>query len=412
MKSQNGKSNKDLDLILDYLLKLKSPNFSQIPLVDENSHLQKIVEAINELSNSLKTSFENAKFLDLSLEMLCIAGFDGYFKKVNPAFSRVLGYSEQELISKPFESFIHPEDIEPTRNEVKKISKGLPTIFFENRYLAKDGKYRVLNWTASPDVSSGLMYATARDLTAQKESEIENRKLLLRLSQSSKLESLGQITAGVTHEINNPLAIISGTIDLMSKISNDPDKLSQKILIVKNACQRIVRIVDGLRKFSRANEAKKFKPVSISQIANEVLSLSETRAKQNQISLSCTVETDALINCDEVSIGQVLLNLFNNGIDAASTNQEKWVKIVLNEDKNDVVLHVIDSGQGIPKYVSDKMFDPFFTTKSVGMGTGLGLSISKGIIQDHSGTIEYLVEATNTCFEIRLPKADLSKKVS
>jgi len=118
------------------------------------------------------------RFFDLSIDMMCIAGTDGYFKRINPAFEKSLGYSEAELLAKPFIDFVHPDDISPTLAELKKLSCGYPTLTFENRYCCKDGSYKWLSWTAHPVDS--VIYAIARDVTEQK-------RLNLALHESEKI---------------------------------------------------------------------------------------------------------------------------------------------------------------------------------------------------------------------------------
>lgn len=121
--------------------------------------------------NKLNFSAEYEKFFSLSFDMLCIAGTDGYFKELNPAFEKVLGYTRAELISKPFLEFIHPDDLQVTLNVVAELSEGKPTINFRNRYYCKDGSLKVLDWTAAPDPETGMIYAVAKDFTAQVELE-------------------------------------------------------------------------------------------------------------------------------------------------------------------------------------------------------------------------------------------------
>lgn len=111
------------------------------------------------------------RLFDLSIDMLCVAGFDGYFKSLNPAFTNVLGYSEAELLSKPFVEFVHEDDREVTVAEVAKLSGGDITLHFENRYRCRDGTYRRLAWTAYPEEKSQIIYAVARDVTVQKSAE-------------------------------------------------------------------------------------------------------------------------------------------------------------------------------------------------------------------------------------------------
>lgn len=118
------------------------------------------------------------KFFLYSLDLLCIAGIDGHFKLVNPSFERTLGWSEEELLSKPFIEFVHPDDVISTLLEVDKLSQGQPTVSFENRYKCKDGEYRNLLWAAYPELETGLLYSVARDVTERRVIERQREKKL------------------------------------------------------------------------------------------------------------------------------------------------------------------------------------------------------------------------------------------
>jgi PAS domain S-box-containing protein len=137
---------------------------------------------IREVAERRVAEQERDKFFSLSIDMLCISNGDGYFKRLNPAFERTLGYTVEELTDRPFLDFVHPEDAAVTLAEVdKQLSGGVPVLHFENRYRCKDGTYRWLAWTSMPDVETGMMYALARDVTARKSLEAEREGLILEL---------------------------------------------------------------------------------------------------------------------------------------------------------------------------------------------------------------------------------------
>jgi signal transduction histidine kinase len=247
-----------------------------------------------------------------------------------------------------------------------------------------------------------LLGSAFEDSRADNENRM--RLLILKSSHIEKLASLGDMSAGVAHEINNPLAIISGTVELLPKFSDNPEKLASKIEIIQKSCNRIARIVKSLEKFSRSDEKSHFLPHRICKIAEEVMLLIGAKSKRHSTPVTLECSTQAAIFCDEVEIEQVLVNLINNGIDAVQGKPEKWVKVSIFEDGLSVVVRVIDSGLGISEKVQNKLFEPFFTTKKVGEGTGLGLSISRGILEEHKATIAVLRDSPNTCFEIRFSR--------
>jgi PAS domain S-box-containing protein len=248
------------------------------------------------------------------------------------------------------------------------------------------------------------MFGMNWDRTNEKNLEMILEKERAKSLHSAKLASLGEMSAGIAHEINNPLAIISGSLSILEKHATNPEKFRSKIDTIKKATERISKIINGLRKFSRSTDVKEYKAHSIAQLVKDVMVLSETKSKRHEAPIEFEQLCDAKIHCDEIEIEQVLVNLVSNAIDAVKDKQERWVKIRLHEANNEVVLQVIDSGRGIPESIADKIFQPFFTTKAVGEGTGLGLSITKGILDEHKAKIFLNKDWPNTCMEIRFPK--------
>lgn len=229
---------------------------------------------------------------------------------------------------------------------------------------------------------------------------------------SAKLISLGQMSAGIAHEINNPLSIISGSISILPRYVEQPEKFNSKLAIIQKSCDRIAKIVGGLKKFSRTDDKKSFSPRNLENIIKESMVLVEAKLKRDDVSLNLEINTQATIDCDELEILQVLVNLLSNADDAVKNLPEKWIKVTLHEENSKIVLRVIDSGSGVPENIRIRLFEPFFTTKEVGEGTGLGLSISKGIIEKHKGSLEIIDDSPNTCFEIKFPRSEESVNAS
>jgi PAS domain S-box-containing protein len=237
---------------------------------------------------------------------------------------------------------------------------------------------------------------------ASQQLEMERAKTL----RNAKLASLGEMSAGIAHEINNPLTIIYGTVRALPKFLNNPDQLNAKIANIQSASERISKIVRSLRKFSRTAEKSDYKIYSLAEIIKEAIVLTGAKAQRHSTRLELESSADCRIFCDEIELEQVFVNMINNAIDAVKDLPDPWVILRLTESDRQLIVHVRDSGPGISPDVQKKLFQPFFTTKPVGQGTGLGLSIVKGILDEHQATIEILSHDPHTCFEIRFAKVE------
>jgi PAS domain S-box-containing protein len=146
-------------------------SMTKVPLPGEDGGIVGLVGICRDITELKQTEEERDRFFTLSLDMLCIAGFDGYFKRLNPAFERILGYSLEELLAHPFLHFVHPDDHEATRAAMSRLLAGGDIVSFENRYRCRDGSYRWMLWTAAPFIEQRLIYAAARDITERKATE-------------------------------------------------------------------------------------------------------------------------------------------------------------------------------------------------------------------------------------------------
>ena len=230
------------------------------------------------------------------------------------------------------------------------------------------------------------------------------------LIQSSKLATLGEMAGGIAHEINNPLAIINGYSKLidqhLAQDNIEPHTLKQLNSVIQTTTMRITEIITGLRSFSREGANDPQKIISVKKIIEKTLSLCMEKMKNHNINISFSdISADLTVECREVQIEQVLLNLLNNAYDAIATQNERWIKISCTEAESKIIISVIDSGAGVDPAIIDRIFEPFFTTKEVGKGTGLGLSVSYGILKEHNGNLVYDRSHPNSKFDLILPKS-------
>src|SRR5207302_4455098 len=143
----------------------------KIPLLDAGGRPQFLLGISEDITELKQAREELDRYFTFSIDMLCIAGADGYFKRLNPAWQKILGHSTQELMARPYLDFVHPADRERTIREAEKLGRGVDSVSFENRYRSKDGSYKWLSWSATPFREQGLIYAVARDITELKQTE-------------------------------------------------------------------------------------------------------------------------------------------------------------------------------------------------------------------------------------------------
>jgi PAS domain S-box-containing protein len=346
---------------------------------------------------------EADRFFTMSMDPLCVADVRGELRRMNPAFQRILGYSDQDLRRLNCIELVHPEDREMTLQRLEQLKKGFSFNNFEHRVLAQDGRYHILSWAATIDLETGTVFGAFRDIS-------ENRENELKLLQSARMATLGEMAGGIAHEINNPLAIIHGRarqiVRSLEKGDYDKKKLIIDVTKLEIIADRIAKIVKGLRTFSRDSSGDPMNTERVRDMVRETLELALEKFKNSDIPIEVIYVDDVYVLCRSQQFGQVLLNLINNAFDAVLQLQEKWIKIKVEKAGLLARISVIDSGRGIEESIAMKMMNPFFTTKEVGKGTGLGLSISKGIAESHGGQLFYDKSQEHTTFCFELPMVD------
>ncbi len=211
--------------------------------------------------------------------------------------------------------------------------------------------------------------------------------------QAGKLATLGELTTGVAHELNNPLnnigLFIGNAIDLIELGMTDPnpERILQELHNAMHQVHKATEIISHLRTFGRATSVSR-EPVGISQVIRRALSLVQEQLRLRQIEVKLLIpEEEVFVMGNAIQLEQVFINLLTNARDAMVHSTRKIIAIECTKQGNIVDIHFSDTGAGIPVGLEQRIFDPFFTTKEVGAGTGLGLSITYGIIKEHQGAI-------------------------
>lgn len=245
-----------------------------------------------------------------------------------------------------------------------------------------------------------LVLLFAQDVT-------ERNSLQAQLVQSSKLASLGELAAGVAHEINNPLQVIAGQQELLLRECRQVERVDPAGLsAIGDSVDRIRRIVDGLQVFSRASTPENV-AFDLHETVDRSVSLVDGIYGAQGISIEVDLRaTQPLVVGSAGRMQQVIMNLLTNARDAVKDASERRIRVETRDEEGAVVLRVSDSGVGIAPDLAQRLFDPFFTTKPVGEGTGLGLGISRSIVKEMDGTLELDSSCEHgTCFATRLPVA-------
>ncbi|MCJ2043185.1 PAS domain S-box protein [Methylobacterium sp. J-078] len=370
-------------------------------LVELNASLERRVE---------ERTRERDRTWKVSQDMMIVVDAGGAFRAVSPAATRILGWKPGEMIGRSVFDFIHPDDIELSVSALNEAI-GVELARVENRYRHKDGSYRWLAWTAAPE--GDLIYATGRNITAEKEQAEALLRAEEQLRQSQKMEAVGQLTGGLAHDFNNLLAGISGSLELLQTrmAQGRLTDLDRYINAAQGASKRAAALTHRLLAFSRRQTLDP-KPTDVNRLVGGMEDL-----VRRTVGPAIHVEVvgasglwPALI--DPPQLENALLNLCINARDAMPDGgritietANKWLDDRGAKERDlapgqYLSLCVSDTGTGMTPEVTERAFDPFFTTKPIGQGTGLGLSMIYGFVRQSGGHVRIyseIGEGTTMC---------------
>nr|WP_187323543.1 PAS domain-containing protein [Stigmatella aurantiaca] len=358
---------------------------------------------------------ERDRIWNVSQDLQMVSDMEGRFISANPAWTAILGWTQEELLGKTTTWIEHPADHARTRAEVARLAEGHRTVAFENSMRHKNGSYRLLSWMAVPVPEDGLLYAVARDITEQRQIEEQ-------LRQAQKMEAVGNLTGGVAHDFNNLLQIIGGNLQLLERDVATHERALRRVQTALGAVERGAKLASQLLAFSRRQPLQ---PVAL-HLGRLVRGMDDLlrRSLGEDIEVE-TVVTGGLWNtfADPNQLENVILNLAINARDAMTGHgrltieasnamlDERYAQLHPEAVPGEyVMLAVSDTGSGMPPEVVARAFEPFFTTKSEGRGTGLGLSMVYGFVKQSGGHVKIYSELGHgTCVKVYLPRAFLSE---
>ncbi len=345
-----------------------------------------------------KTVAESSPFLIISTDA------EANIRSFNRAAEKLLGYRAEEIVNRETALLWHlPEDFEELHRHIEKTMRG-PTEPREWTFLAKDGRRFQCVTALNP------IFNDAKELmgfVGISEDVTERKKQEEKMITSARLASLGEMAAGIAHEINNPLTIIAAQAANLKKLNlnfeHNAEAIQQKLEGIEKMVHRIADIIRGLKSFSRDSTQDEMRRVRLMETLEETLGFCSQRFKNSGVNLVVSGEATLVVRGKAAQISQIILNLLNNAYDAVKTSAEKKVEILIKTANGMAEISVVDSGPGVPPSFQDKIMQPFFTTKEVGEGLGLGLSISRGIAHAHGGELVLTSSGSPTCFTLRLP---------
>ena len=381
-----------------------------------------------DVTQRVRAEEEFDRLFSVALDMMCVAGTDGYFKRVNPAFEKSLGYRPNELLVQPFVDFVHPEDRAATETAFRQLHDGVDVVGFENRYRCRDGSYRWLAWTCpAPAEGETLLFAVARDTTVRKQAELELNKAKAAAEAANKAKS--DFLANMSHEIRTPLNAVIGMTELLLTDRMALEQRTEYLRMVLESGEALLDVINDVLDFSKVEAGKlelEREPFRLRDCVGDAMRSLAIRMRHDELEIASDIKPEVphVLIGDAGRLRQVVVNLVGNALKFTEHGEIVLSVDLLSQTDHQVELlfAVRDTGIGIPEAKLANIFKAFeqvdtTLTRRFG-GTGLGLAICRKLTELMNGRI--WVESTPgqgslfqfTCrFPYTIGAGDLQEKI-
>lgn len=337
------------------------------------------------MSNS---DFRYERFFELSPDLLCIAGFDGYFKKINPAVSKTLGYTIEELYSRPINDFVFCADKKSTLSARTELTKSKPLYNFENRYRTKNGEIVWLSWTSLPVEEDKLVFAIAKNITHKKIQEAERSSLLTKLTKVNN--DLKQLTYTTSHDLRSPVNNVLAVLDLIDLSKINDQEATELLNILKLSGEYLKESMDNYvdALSEKHNTLANIEEVDLNESLNNVIKSISSLVKTSRIDIQADFSKLDKIKFNKAFMTSVFLNLITNSIKYSKPGQKPVVTIHSEKAEGKNQLIFADNGLGFDMdKVKDKIFGLHQKFHNHNDSKGIGLYLVHNHITSLGGKI-------------------------
>lgn len=335
-----------------------------------------------------KSSFNLEHFFELSADLFCIAGFDGYFRKINSAVCKTLGYSEQELLAAPISSFIHPDDRHITARYRNELIQGEPLLHFENRYITKTGDIVWFSWTSMPVPEEELVYAIAKNISHKKSEEADRNKLITELGQLNN--DLKQLSYTTSHDLRSPVNNLLSIFNLLNKRTIEDEEVQRFLAILKSGTERLKETLNEYIDLLSKNQHLKIdkEEIFFQDVYQTVTGSIQTLIVDSKAVIKTDFEALPSVYFNRFFLESIFLNLITNAIKYALPGRNPVIELHSWIENDKLLLSVTDNGRGFEmEKVKDRIFGMHQRFHEQNDSKGIGLYLVHHHITSMGGSI-------------------------